>query len=441
MRGYELTLIVSGNLIDGKSIIGERTASPRNLGYKDVTRRYLEALELKGGDGGTCKVLGWLLGDVMVMQGRCLRCLAGDTQGPQNLGEDTGNIDEPPVVNVDIKDWFKKPERPPTPDPHWNKGKSVKNKPTQKWLSDLAKEEKPSRTFDDLMSTPIDFNVFVMNCLQNSELTQDILVGPAYNILKGTCRSYVELDYNMEECYKELTNQLDWNNPKGDRYPFDLSKPLPQVMSGNRQIISVDYFFNNDLAYLQGESTDRTYMNSLTKRKVAKYDLPGIEDMALHIGVPKDKASTDMLPSGSPNMISDQQLYKFMEGDFPRLHLHDIEDMLILLIQNRLFKLKGDVIVHLATTLHKLGRNRLMCSYELYKFSDGTLISFHDTLKDMANNLEMGYTSIMPRRRGSSLDKKRSHIMIKDIDHQLLDRRLMRSLEKFVGDREYGEDL
>ncbi|GKD37284.1 hypothetical protein Tco_1257491 [Tanacetum coccineum] len=40
-----------------------------------VTRRCLEALELKGGDGGACKLLGWLLGDVMVMQRRCLRCL------------------------------------------------------------------------------------------------------------------------------------------------------------------------------------------------------------------------------------------------------------------------------------------------------------------------------------------------------------------------------
>ncbi|GJX11200.1 hypothetical protein Tco_0201059 [Tanacetum coccineum] len=44
----------------------------RVFSYKEVTRRYLEALELKGGDGGDCKVLGWLLGDVMVMQGEVL---------------------------------------------------------------------------------------------------------------------------------------------------------------------------------------------------------------------------------------------------------------------------------------------------------------------------------------------------------------------------------
>ncbi|GKE01033.1 hypothetical protein Tco_1389016 [Tanacetum coccineum] len=204
---------------------------------------------------------------------------AGDTQRLNNLGEDTSNTDEPPIVSVDPKDWFKKLEIPPTPDPEWNKGKSAKNKPTQKWLSDLVKAKKPSKTFDDLMRTPIDFSAFVMNCLQISELRQDILVGPAYNILKGTCRSYVELDYNMEEFYKALTDQLDWNNPKCDRYPFDLSKPLPLVMSGNHQIVLVYYFFNNDLAYLQGGSTGRKYMTSLTKTKAAKYDLPRIKDM------------------------------------------------------------------------------------------------------------------------------------------------------------------
>ncbi|GKC88576.1 hypothetical protein Tco_1149225, partial [Tanacetum coccineum] len=32
----------------------------------------------------------------------------------------------------------------------------------------------------------------------------------------------------------------------------------------------------------------------------------------------------------------DQQLYKFREGDFPRLNLHDIEDILLLLVQKKL---------------------------------------------------------------------------------------------------------
>nr|GEV12918.1 hypothetical protein [Tanacetum cinerariifolium] len=41
---------------------------------------------------------------------------AGDTQVPLNLRDNMGNTDEPHVINVDPKDWFQKPKRPPTPD-------------------------------------------------------------------------------------------------------------------------------------------------------------------------------------------------------------------------------------------------------------------------------------------------------------------------------------
>ncbi|GJS78120.1 hypothetical protein Tco_0728001 [Tanacetum coccineum] len=48
---------------------------------------------------------------------------------------------------------------------------------------------------------------------------------------------------------------------------------------------------------------------------------------------------------------ADQQLYKFMEGDFLRLHLNNIEDMLLLVVQNKLFNLNGDVIADLVVEL------------------------------------------------------------------------------------------
>ncbi|GJT13864.1 hypothetical protein Tco_0860906 [Tanacetum coccineum] len=75
-------------------------------------------------------------------------------------------------------------------------------------------------------------------------------------------------------------------NPEGSDYPFDLTKPLPLVMSGNRQKLPVDYFFNNDLKYLQGGVSTMTYTTSITKIKVIQYDIPGIEDMVLNIWVP-----------------------------------------------------------------------------------------------------------------------------------------------------------
>ncbi|GJY19635.1 hypothetical protein Tco_0391126 [Tanacetum coccineum] len=83
-------------------------------------------------------------------------------------------------------------------------------------------------------------------------------------------------------------------------------------------------------------------------------------------------------------------------------------------------------------------RNRLMRTDELYKFSDGTLTSVRSVLHDIASNLRMDYLS---KRRWSSLDRKRSRIMIKAIDKLLLERRLVMCLENFVGRRDYGEDL
>ncbi|GJV84282.1 hypothetical protein Tco_1524180 [Tanacetum coccineum] len=166
----------------------------------------------------------------------------------------------------------------------------------------------------------------------------------------------------------------------------------------------------------------------------------------------------------------DQQLYKFKEGDFPRLYRHDIEDMLLLLVQKKLSNLERDVIFDLGVALRmftrriiilkfdisnkipytaynnpqgiiyvdKYKRNRLMRTDEVYKFSDGTLTFVRTILHDIASNLRMDY---LLKKRWTSLDRKRSLVMIKAIDQLLLERRLMRNLEKFIGRRDYGEDL
>ncbi|GJY18456.1 hypothetical protein Tco_0389947 [Tanacetum coccineum] len=86
---------------------------------------------------------------------------------------------------------------------------TVDDEPEQSWLNDLANPEKPPLTFDELMSTPIDFFAFSMNRLKISKLTKADLVGPIYNLLKGTCKSFVELEYNIEECYQALSDQLN----------------------------------------------------------------------------------------------------------------------------------------------------------------------------------------------------------------------------------------
>ncbi|GJS34969.1 hypothetical protein Tco_0533351 [Tanacetum coccineum] len=121
-----------------------------------------------------------------------------------------------------LPDWFQKPAKPPTPDRDWNKTLPDAHGPVQPWLSSLAQMEDPRESFNELMDTPLDFSAFVMNRLKVDTLTPELLVGPTFKLMKGSCKSLVELEYFFEEVYKATTDQLDWNNPEGQQYPHDL---------------------------------------------------------------------------------------------------------------------------------------------------------------------------------------------------------------------------
>ncbi|GKA20025.1 hypothetical protein Tco_0699940 [Tanacetum coccineum] len=82
---------------------------------------------------------------------------------------------------------------------------------SQSWLMTLASSaKKPSKTFDELMSTLIDFFAFITNGLKINNLTQETLLGPAFRLLKGTRSSYAELEYDFEECYTALSEKSCW---------------------------------------------------------------------------------------------------------------------------------------------------------------------------------------------------------------------------------------
>ncbi|GKC44642.1 hypothetical protein Tco_1062364 [Tanacetum coccineum] len=233
---------------------------------------------------------------------------------------------------------------------------------------------------------------------------------------------------------------LDWENPEGDRCPFDLSKRLPLKGRPCHLTVASKYFFNNDLEYLKSIDSERMYTTSIIKMKAARYDL--VEEIVMR--------------------RADRQLYNFKEGDFINLHLNDIEDMLLLVVQHKLFHLDGEVIVDLAVALRmftrsliikkmvkdvQLGvesyqkklnitkpqkyfptistkepftpsfeppgvvykdlsnRKRLMQADELYKFSDGTLKKVRNTLHHRLLNFLFGYNKDMPRRKWSNSDK------------------------------------
>ncbi|GKC62559.1 hypothetical protein Tco_1095157 [Tanacetum coccineum] len=71
---------------------------------------------------------------------------------------------------------------------------------------------------------------------------------------------------------------------------------------------------------------------------------------------------------------------------------------------------------------------------ELYKFSDGTLNDVRTALDDILKRIRMKY---LPQTYWKKVDKDRAGSMIQTIDKMLKNRRIIRSLEKFVGGRPF----
>ncbi|GKD16448.1 hypothetical protein Tco_1205606 [Tanacetum coccineum] len=374
---------------------------------------------------------------------------AKDLKEPAHQEFETGVTEEQP--NEDIfqhPDWFQKPAKPPIPDRDWNKTLPDAHGPVQPWLSSLSQMEDPRESFNELMDTPLDFSAFVMNRLKFDTLTPELLTGPTFKLMKVSCKSLVELEYFFKEVYKATTDQLDWNNPEGQQYPHDLRKPLPLIPnSRGRRVIPFDHFINNDLEYLRGGVSRRKYTTSVTKTKAADYG---------HI-----KWIEDLVPN------NDDKLYKFKEGDFNRLRIQDIEDMLLLLVQGKLTNLTVEERLAFNVSLimftrsivikrhvedlqlaysnprgfiyqNKDKKNRLMRIDELHKFSDGTLNDVWTALNDRLKGIQMQYLLQTIWRQS---DKDKVGAMIQSNDKQLKTRRIMRSLEKFVGGRPYEGDF
>ncbi|GKC77150.1 hypothetical protein Tco_1127924 [Tanacetum coccineum] len=113
----------------------------------------------------------------------------------------------------------------------------------------MIQAENPPLTFDELMSTPIDFTTFAMNRLKLDTITRSDLVGLVFNLLKG------------------------------HKSPVDMSKTLPLQDKEGRLTIPVEFFFNNDLEYLKAGNSERTYSSSITKTPAARYTMEGIVDL------------------------------------------------------------------------------------------------------------------------------------------------------------------
>nr|GEY74920.1 hypothetical protein [Tanacetum cinerariifolium] len=257
--------------------------------------------------------------------------------------------------------WFQKQAKPPTPDSAWNRTLPATHGRIQPWISNLAKKADSRTSFNELMDTLVDFSAFMMNRLKVDTLTLELLAGPTYELMKGSCKSLVELEYFLEEGISH------WGRRRQQFYGFVVNRESAQDAVTELQIIKWHNYKHLDW-----------------------------------ITVCRD----------------DDKLYKFKEGDFKRLRIQDIE--YIIVIQRRVediqlgvksyqkklnltkpdtyrsnLKRKEDYTTYSNPRRfiyqNKDKQNRLMRIDELDKFSHGTLNDVQTALDDRLNGIRIQY--------------------------------------------------
>nr|GEX84346.1 hypothetical protein [Tanacetum cinerariifolium] len=128
---------------------------------------------------------------------------------PSHPEFDTGAEDQPIVQSSPHPEWFSLQQKPPTPNRNWNTKLPATHGSIQPWISKLAKQSDYRSSFNELMDTPLDFSNFLINRLKVDTLNPELIAGPTYELLKGSCKSLVELEYHLEEVYKAIIDQLD----------------------------------------------------------------------------------------------------------------------------------------------------------------------------------------------------------------------------------------
>ncbi|GJZ69717.1 hypothetical protein Tco_0633267 [Tanacetum coccineum] len=314
-------------------------------------------------------------------------------------------------------------DKPATPEPAWSIPSSDMPVPMNNWASSLVSTYAPLPE-NSLLAHTGDITIFMdWFCKKQgiTELKQQDLEGPAYEIVKVFHPNVIYIQYQMEECHKILTDQVDesiiWHN-------------------GGRPALST------------------------SKMKAAHYTNVGLEQM-----VP-DQMWIDEECKYDIAAIADLKEFTIAERDFKYLYTSDFEDQYLLNLQGHLNHLSPEDKKILITAVNLWTRNldatgfefkhdftvidspkavtfrdkyrvqMIMRFNEIYKFSDSILQQIDEALdyrvkEFKVNRMNLGLNTRFWKRK----DVDRSKEFMFSIQKRLRTRRIFRNLESFVGGR------
>ncbi|GKA80562.1 hypothetical protein Tco_0787254, partial [Tanacetum coccineum] len=206
--------------------------------------------------------------------------------------EDNDNAHMPKIP--DTTTWFRpipEEERPASPEPEWVIPPIDLPEADNNWANAFAKahqdpdENKLHNKIDDIGS----FIRWYCRRIGKEELSKADLEGPAFMMVKGFHENIISLQFQMEECHKLLTNQIDLVNLEGHQIVPNISNPLPLGGPPGQETIQLQFFFNKDLEYLLTGDKERNRALSISKLKSALYQDFGLEELVPSLWIESER--------------------------------------------------------------------------------------------------------------------------------------------------------
>ncbi|GJU07820.1 hypothetical protein Tco_1124250 [Tanacetum coccineum] len=263
---------------------------------------------------------------------------------------------------------------------------------THNWASALASTYAPPPE-NSLLAQTDDMETFMdWYCKKQriTKLTQKDLEGLAFEIVKVFHPDVIHLQYQMEECHKLLTDQVDDAILK-----YNVSKPLP--LGGLQGQVTIQSDFSSTKIWSISDMVARMWIE-----EECKYDIAAMYGIS-HWWFQRQRFYIDRHTSDC-----DHRAHDFTVINSPRA----------------------------VTFRDKYGVQMIMRFNEIHKFSDGTLQQIDEALDYRVKEFKVNRMNPgLDTRFWTRKDVERSKEFMFAIQKWLKTRRIFRNLESFVGGR------
>nr|GEU40082.1 hypothetical protein [Tanacetum cinerariifolium] len=209
------------------------------------------------------------------------------------------------------------------------------------------------------------------------KLSKSNLEGPTFKVVKTFHENNISLKFQMEECYRLLTDQVDLVNPEGHRLVPDVSDTTKKAALSISKLKDANYpdFRLEELVPSLWIESERDYNISAAygithwwfKRKdfyITRHNAPSdrsvVRSQMRILSVISIKTFERYGYAFLREIVirkADYNEYKISKADFKNLHPNDFEDLYLLHLQGKLNHLPGSNNIHLHNAINLWIRN------------------------------------------------------------------------------------